>query len=92
MVVYYAKSFGAEAIKQTMFGFYGVAGWPDHIFLAPKAKLRQPMFLEFKTPEGKLSQLQRDKIQWLRDHGYTVHCCRSIPTGKLYIDVWLGLT
>jgi len=90
MVVYYAKSFGAEAIKQTMFMFYGVAGWPDHVFLAPKDKMRPPLFIEFKTPEGKLSQLQRDKIKWLRENGYPVYCCRSIETGKLYIDHWLS--
>lgn len=90
MVVYYAKTFGAEAIKQTMFMFYGVAGWPDHVFLAPDPSKRPPLFIEFKTPEGKLSTLQKLKIKWLREHHYPVYCCRSIATGKLYIDRWLG--
>lgn len=90
MVVYYGKAkYGAEAIKQTMFAFYGVAGWPDHEFLAPTAD-RPPLFLEFKTPEGKLKPVQREKIRWLQVHGYPVYCCRSIPTGKLYIDHWMG--
>lgn len=50
-------------------------GWPDLVCVLPNGKVH---FLEIKTPEGRLSKLQRRTIQELKNNNANVHVIRSI--------------
>ena len=47
-------------------------GYPDRVFWIPGGK---PLFIEFKTPDGELSEKQKYHIDRLRKDGYNVEVC-----------------
>ena len=47
-------------------------GYPDRVFWIPGGK---PLFIEFKTPDGELSEKQKYNIDRLRKDGYNVEVC-----------------
>ena len=47
-------------------------GYPDRVFWVPGGK---PLFIEFKTPDGELSEKQKYHIDRLRKDGYSVEVC-----------------
>jgi len=49
-------------------------GWPDRMVLLPNGNI---VFIELKTPKGKVSQLQEFRHGQLRDFLQTVYVCRS---------------
>lgn len=49
-------------------------GWPDRLIILPNGGV---VFVEFKTPRGKLSPLQEHRIGQLREYGQNVYVCRS---------------
>jgi hypothetical protein len=52
----------------------GQSGCPDRFF----AREGRALFIEFKTPVGRLSALQRREIARLRREGVEVHVARSV--------------
>lgn len=52
----------------------GYRGWPDRMFLMPKG---QVVFIEFKVPGGKCTELQLYVQAKLRKLGYEVHVCET---------------
>jgi hypothetical protein len=62
------------------------AGMPDLLVLAPMYQrgdcsmvLPRAVFLEVKTPSGKLSKLQAETLKKLNDLGFTAACVNSAP-------------
>jgi Holliday junction resolvase len=49
-------------------------GWPDRLVLLPGGV---HVFIELKTPKGKVTPLQAHKHQQLREFGHTVFVSRS---------------
>jgi hypothetical protein len=57
-----------------------VAGIPDLFLAWPQFHCRPPiagLFIEIKTPKGKLSEAQNERHKNLRRGGYQVEVCRS---------------
>lgn len=49
-------------------------GFPDRTLIIPSEMLRDRhsnnvVFIEFKTPHGKLSEMQKEWRSWMRQHG-----------------------
>lgn len=76
-VVSYARDHGAIAIKLTTLGVRGVAGWPDYLFVYNK----RVVFMEFKRPGGKLTDLQKYRQSQLADQGFFVTTVDSADSG-----------
>ena len=76
----YAKSVG---ILQFKFTSPNRAGVPDRIFLFPN---RQVIFMEMKTPKGKLSRLQENEIRIIHKYGHCVYVVDSVEQGKEILD------
>jgi hypothetical protein len=77
----YARAKGALARKLD-FGM----GWPDFLFL----HAGRVLFVEFKTPEGRLSAMQQHVHAQLRNSGFVVHTVRDVEAGILLIDTFLS--
>lgn len=60
----------------------GQNGFPDRTVLTP----RGVVFMEFKTPVGKLRPMQRFWRNVLRKTGYEVHTPRSFEDAKKILD------
>lgn len=60
------ENLGIDSLKMNV---KGNTGWPDRIFWVPGGK---PLVIEFKTPNGELSQKQIYHIMKLRRNGYNV--------------------
>jgi len=56
----------------------GLKGHPDRMFL----KDGRVVFIEFKTPTGKLSEKQKARIKEYSQVKHTVHVCRSVNEAK----------
>lgn len=67
----WAKKRRVPAIRLSMMRG-AAAGWPDVCFLIPGGS---PVFIEFKAPGKKPSELQTHRIATLRKGGYDVHVC-----------------
>ncbi len=50
-------------------------GRPDSVLLRPR---RPPVYVEFKTPAGRLSAAQKAEHERLHDLGFEVHVVRSL--------------
>lgn len=79
-VCLYAKSVGMLPYKFTS---PARAGVPDRIFLTPDGGI---FFIEFKTPDGKLSPLQKNEHRIIQKHGHEVYVVSSVLEGKQLID------
>lgn len=77
---------GFEVIKLTTMRQYGSAGWPD-LLVFDKAP-RLPLFLEIKTEFGKVTPLQNQRIEQLRNRGYPTFVVRSLHQAKIYVEAW----
>ncbi len=75
-VVRWAEANGWMARKVE---YPGRAGAPDRWFFGPGGRL---VIIEFKRPNGILSEPQKREIQRLADLGFDVHVCRSIEAAK----------
>ncbi len=75
----YAKSKGWLTFKWVS---PGNAGAPDRLMI----KGNQTIFIEFKSPSGRLSAVQKAQIKRLIYYGATVHVVNSIEQGKRIID------
>jgi len=58
------------------------AGVPDRVFI----KGDKTLFIEFKSPTGRLSDLQEAQIRRMRGYGAKVHIVNSVDQGKTIID------
>ena len=76
----YAKSVG---ILQFKFTSPNRAGVPDRIFLLPD---RRVIFMEMKTPKGRLSRLQENEIRIIHKYGHSVYVVDSVEQGKEILD------
>jgi len=76
----YAKSVG---ILQFKFTSPNRAGVPDRIFLLPD---RRVIFMEMKTPKGRLSRLQENEIRIIHKYGHCVYVVDSVEQGKEILD------
>ena len=76
----YAKSVG---ILQFKFTSPNRAGVPDRIFLFPDRKV---IFMEMKTPKGRLSRLQENEIRIIHKYGHCVYVVDSVEQGKEILD------
>lgn len=66
----------------------GENGFPDRSIFLPGGKL---LLLETKTPIGRLSANQIDKIDRLTDLGFVVRTCDNWADAKRIIDTIVGL-
>lgn len=69
--VNYAKARNLLFIKWVSPGQRGV---PDRILMAPG---KPPVFVELKTPRGRISKIQQFMVDKLRAFGYAVHIVRT---------------
>ena len=60
-------------------GMYGSGGWPDYDYLKRGGKV---FFIEYKRQGGKLTELQAQRHEQLRDLGFTVYVCDSADQAK----------
>ena len=79
----HARDVGILQFKFTSPNKSGVA---DRIFLFPN---RQVIFMEMKTPKGKLSRLQENQIRLIQKYGHCVYVVDSIKQGKEIINSYL---
>lgn len=54
-------------------------GVPDRLFITPLGRV---FFIEFKTPKGGTTPLQRREIAEIRDRGVTVFIIDNVQGGK----------
>lgn len=81
IVAWLEEEAGCIVIKQTTNRAYGRTGWPDLLVLpcySVHSERRGAHFIETKTPEGKLSKMQRHRISQLRDQGYPCLVAQSV--------------
>ena len=76
----HSKDVGILQFKFTSPNKSGVA---DRIFLFPN---RQVIFMEMKTPKGKLSRLQENHIRLIQKYGHCVYVVDSVEQGKEILD------
>ena len=79
----HAKDVG---ILQFKFTSPNRAGVPDRIFLFPNRKV---IFMEMKTPKGRLSRLQENEIRIIHKYGHCVYVVDSVKQGKEILDSYL---
>jgi len=80
-VVKYAKERGFLVHKMQA-GRGGTGGWPDRMFI----KNGKVFFIEFKRFGGKLSELQKARINDLQRERITVYVVDNIQYGKDVIN------
>lgn len=76
----YAKKLGCLVYK---FVSPGQRGVPDRMIILPFGTV---VFIEFKTPQGKLSPIQEREIAKLREKGIRTHVVNNAETGKRLLD------
>ena len=80
--VEYAEKLGISVIRM-VFRPGLRRGWPDVLFLVRGGR---PLFIEFKAPSKKPTELQQSKIDLLRTLGYDVCCCDSFDAARSAIS------
>lgn len=75
-----ARENGWIALKQNP---TGTTGYPDYMFLR-NGVVR---FIEFKSPTGKTSPLQDERIKELEAQGFAVMVTSSDYEAKLFLDI-----
>lgn len=76
------KECGGAAYK---FVSPGNAGVPDRIVFAPHTQ-RQPMFAELKSADGRLTALQKNQLNRLRELGQDVHVVQGLAGLKDFFE------
>ena len=76
----HAKDVGILQFKFTSPNRAGVA---DRIFLFPDRKV---IFMEMKTPKGRLSRLQENEIRIMHKYGHSVYVVDSVEQGKEILE------
>lgn len=76
----YARKRGWLSYK---FQSSGRAGVPDRLFVMPGGAV---VFVEFKSPRGALTPLQRVAIDQLRAQGAAVLVCASLADFQVLVD------
>ena len=61
----------------------GQSGMPDRLFV----KDGEAVFIEFKTPTGRVSKLQIHTIALLEEYGAEVYICRSVDQAKMVLEI-----
>ena len=59
-----------------------VAGVPDRLFI----KGEKTLFIEFKSPTGRLSELQKAQIRRMRGYGAEIYVVNNVEDGKRIFD------
>ena len=67
------------------------AGVPDLVLPIPRGGY-PGLYLELKSPKGRLSKAQREWISALRHQGYRVEVVRSLEEGIAILEGYLSLT
>lgn len=65
----------------------GNIGVPDRILFLPN---KPPVFIEFKTPKGKLSAAQTRWLRYLEDNGHEAWIIRDKATFVERVERWLN--
>jgi len=76
-----------KGIKNKKMGY--CKGWPDLFFAAPY-KGFNGLFIELKTPKGKISKEQSEILTRLADLGYKAAICRSADEAIETIERFLN--
>jgi hypothetical protein len=84
-VTRYARDHGILSVKLTSYGSWGVAGWPDRLYLYRGHVL----FVEMKAEKKQVTPLQKQIHEELKLAGFKVFVCDNIPEGKRIIDYWI---
>ena len=82
-VVNYAKKKGCLVRKMNGLG---ARSWPDRLFLGPSGRC---CWIEFKTPNGKLTPLQGQLHEKMFAMGHKIYVVRDVAFGKKLIDALL---
>lgn len=65
------------------------AGFPDLMIFVKNSK-HDILFLEFKREKGgRLSETQKDWIQWLNDNGYYAKCVKGCAEAIKILDAYI---
>ena len=72
--VVYAKDEGWLAFKMDRSIQDNGSGWPDRMFISPEGSV---VFVEFKTPEGRLEMSQRNRFQTMVENRVLVIIVRT---------------
>jgi len=75
-IIKYLKSKGYIAVKNITIS---INGWPDVTAIAPNGK---HIYIEVKRPGGRLSEIQKIRIQQLREHNTDVYVVTSLDQLK----------
>jgi hypothetical protein len=81
----YAKKLGCM-VKKVQTGMGGSAGWPDRLFHYHG----RTWYIEFKRTGGKLTDLQKMRINELQTHKIHVYTIDDVELGKQAIDYEVG--
>jgi hypothetical protein len=65
-----------------------IPGWPDISIFGEEAKGCQAWFLEVKSPDGRLTDVQRECHNRLRDLGFPVAVVHSIDEARTSLIQW----
>ena len=85
-VVGYAREHGVVAIKLSTNGRFGTSGWPDYLLIPAYPGV--PFMIEFKSQGGKLSALQKQRIDELSGR-LTVYVVDDVEDGKRIVGQYL---
>ena len=80
-VVRYANSRGVLSLKLNV---VGNRGWPDRLFIFNN----RVMFIEFKTPTGRLSEMQKHIHRLLEKQNIIVAVCSSVEVARSMLDMY----
>lgn len=67
------------------------SGTPDLMIFEPRLQYHG-LFIEFKSPKGKVSDYQQTFLTSLRNRGYCAQVCNSVDMGKLIINEYFKLS
>ena len=63
-------------------------GWPD-IFIPIPRRSWGGLFIEFKSPKGKISEVQKIMLKGLHDLGYQNAVCRTVEDAITVVRMYL---
>jgi hypothetical protein len=83
----YVKRRGGLCKKLSTPGSFGTTGWPDRLFLlAPGITV----FVEFKMPGNKVTEIQATRIAEIKARGHYVHVCDNYEAFVEIIESYIG--
>jgi hypothetical protein len=78
-LVFRLRAWGAEVVKLTTLGIYGKTGYPDLLVL----RNGRAIFVEVKTPTGKLTPRQDATLSRLEAQGFDTFVVRDAEDSTL---------